>query len=367
MTQPHDGQHLDRARTEFRLGELFSGPGGIGLGATSARISDPAYRIVHQWSNDYDADTCRTYATNITGDPEHPSVVHGDVRTLDYDRLADLGDIDGLAFGFPCNDFSQVGERRGLEGTYGPLYSYGIKALERFQPAFFVAENVGGLASSRQRQAFERILADMRGAGYRITPHLYRFEQYGVPQARRRIIIVGIRQDLDVEFTVPSPEPYADVDVSVRTALAGIPADATHQELTRQSAAVVERLKLIQPGQNAFTAQLPPRLQIKTKTQISQIYRRLHPDLPSYTVTGSGGGGTHVYHWDQPRALTNRERARLQTFPDWFQFVGSKESVRKQIGMAVPVDGARVIFEAILMCFAGEDYPGIEPSFTDAG
>lgn len=353
----------DEGRTVFRLGELFSGPGGIGTGAATARITDPTYRVEHQWANDYDEDTCKTYALNVMGDIDSDRVIHGDIRTLDYDRLKALGDIDALAFGFPCNDYSQVGERLGLAGTFGPLYTYGVKALEIFEPAFFVAENVGGLASNKEGQAFKQILADMRAAGYRLVPHLYRFEQYGVPQARHRIIIVGIRDDLDVTFRVPSPAPFADADVSVRTALSGIPRTATHQELTRQSATVVERLELIKPGQNAFTADLPERLQIKTKTKISQIYRRLHPDKPSYTVTGSGGGGTHVYHWKEPRALTNRERARLQTFPDTFEFVGSKESVRKQIGMAVPADGAKVIFEAILKSFAGEDYEAVESSF----
>ncbi len=84
-----------------------------------------------------------------------------------------------------------------------------------------------------------------------------------------------------------------------------------------------------------------------SNAKISQVYRRLMPDKPSYTVTGSGGGGTHVYHWSENRALTNRERARLQAFPDDFLFLGGKESVRKQIGMAVPPKGAKVIFEAI--------------------
>ncbi|KMK74104.1 cytosine methyltransferase [Kocuria rhizophila] len=335
------------------------------MGAKSAKIDNPAYKIVHQWANDFDVDTCRTYARNVCGDVQSPSVVHGDIRTLDYRKLQELGDIDGLAFGFPCNDFSQVGERKGFEGTFGPLYTYGIKALNIFKPAFFLAENVGGLSSNKEGDAFAQILLDMREAGYKLTPHLYKFEQYGVPQARHRIIIVGIREDLGLTFKVPSPAAYADKDVSVRTALSGIPKGASHQELTRQSTTVVERLKRIKPGQNAFTANLPEELQIKTKTKISQIYRRLHPDKPSYTVTGSGGGGTHVYHWEEPRALTNRERARLQTFPDWFQFEGSKESVRKQIGMAVPVEGARLIFEAILKAFAGEDYEWVEPSFTE--
>ena len=94
--------------------------------------------------------------------------------------------------------------------------------------------------------------------------------------------------------------------------------------------------------------------------KISQIYRRLHPDKPSYTVTGSGGGGTHVYHYEEPRALTNRERARLQTFPDDFIFEGTKESVRKQIGMAVPVRGAQVVFEALFKTLSGKSYPSIE-------
>ena len=96
--------------------------------------------------------------------------------------------------------------------------------------------------------------------------------------------------------------------------------------------------------------------------RLSQIYRRLDSKKPSYTITGSGGGGTHVYHWKESRALTNRERARLQTFPDDFVFCGSKESVRKQIGMAVPCDGAQVILEALLKTFEGIEYESVEPS-----
>jgi DNA (cytosine-5)-methyltransferase 1 len=120
---------------------------------------------------------------------------------------------------------------------------------------------------------------------------------------------------------------------------------------------VVERLKYIKAGQNIWEAVLPKHLQLNVKgARMSQIYKRLHPDKPAYTVTGSGGGGTHIYHWSENRALTNRERARLQTFPDDFIFEGSKESVRKQIGMAVPVKGAQVIFEALLKTFAGIPY-----------
>ena len=122
----------------------------------------------------------------------------------------------------------------------------------------------------------------------------------------------------------------------------------------------------IRPGENAFTADIPERLKLNISgAKISQIYKRLDPEKPAYTVTGSGGGGTHIYHWEEPRALTNRERARLQTFPDDFVFVGSKESVRKQIGMAVPCRGAQIIFAAILKSFAGIPYESMPANIEE--
>lgn len=101
-----------------------------------------------------------------------------------------------------------------------------------------------------------------------------------------------------------------------------------------------------------------------TKARMSHIYRRLDAERPSYTITGSGGGGTHVYHWREHRALTNRERAKIQSFPDKFKFIGLKEEVRKQIGMAVPPEGAKIIFKAILDTFAGNDYDSVPASYS---
>lgn len=344
---------------KFRLGELFCGPGGLALGAISAKIEDSEYEIIHKWANDYDLDTCKTYIRNICPTDEE-SVICGDVRKLDIETL---GDIDALAFGFPCNDFSVVGEQKGFNGTFGPLYTYGVKVLKRYQPLWFLAENVGGLKSANDGRAFEKIKEDLIDAGYRIYPNLYKFEEYGVPQARHRMIIVGIHKDLPYEFKIPSTKPYKNIDVRCKTAIEvpPIPEDAFNNELTRQSAQVVERLSYIRPGQNAFTADIPEHLQLNVKgAKISQIYKRLDPEKPAYTVTGSGGGGTHIYHYSEPRALTNRERARLQTFPDDYIFEGSKESVRKQIGMAVPSKGAKIIFEAILKTFAGIEYESME-------
>lgn len=351
---------MNKKVTKFKLGELFCGPGGLALGATRASIDDASYRIIHKWANDYDQSTCETYTRNICPDaPE--SVKCGDVRTLDIDSL---GEIDALAFGFPCNDFSVVGEQKGFDGKFGPLYSYGIKVLEKYHPQWFLAENVGGLKSANEGKAFLKIQEDMIAAGYRIYPNLYKFEEYGVPQARHRMIIVGIRSDLPYEFKIPSTKPYKDCDVTCKTAIEvpPIPNDAPNNELTKQSAKVVERLKHIKEGENAWTADLPVELKLNVGgAKLSQIYKRLDSTKPAYTVTGSGGGGTHIYHYSEPRALTNRERARLQTFPDDYIFEGTKESVRKQIGMAVPARGAQIIFEAILKTFAGIPYDYMDP------
>jgi DNA (cytosine-5)-methyltransferase 1 len=351
----------------LKLGELFCGPGGLGLAAKNAIVVDSKgekHTFSHAWANDYDASTCETYRRNIT--PNHPhSVICKDVRDLLVETVEEISTIDGLAFGFPCNDFSLVGEQRGMDGVYGPLYSYGVKMLHHFKPLFFLAENVSGLNSANDGKAFSVILDELFEAGYNVVPHLYKFEDYGVPQARHRIIIVGIRADQNLCFRVPVP--FTTPRKTSRDAIENppIPMDASNNEYTRQSEQVIARLKHIKPGQNAFNATIPEHLRLNVKNvTMSQIYRRLDPDKPAYTITGSGGGGTHVYHWCEDRALTNRERARLQTFPDDFIFSGSKENVRRQIGMAVPPQGAQIIFEAILKTFAQIEYPSRECNIT---
>lgn len=356
----------------FRKGELFNGPGGLALGAKLAGFTHPEtgeeWRIEHVWSNDYDVASCQTYRYNICGDLDDPSVHECPVEKLPIGNKDILGDIDCLVFGFPCNDFSVVGEHKGIHGKFGGLYTYGVKVLKLYQPKFFVAENVGGLKSANDGQAFIKILTELEESGYEITPHLYKFEEYGVPQARHRIIIVGIRNDLaqkGIKFKVPAPTtPSSSDHKTARQAIEEppIPEDAPNHEMPRHTKKVKEMLSYIPPGENAWYPGIPENLRLKVKgARLSSIYKRLDPDRPAYTVTGSGGGGTHMYHWSEPRALTNRERARLQTFPDDFVFFGNKEQVRKQIGMAVPPEGAKIVFEAILKTFAGIPYESVEP------
>lgn len=355
---------------KLMLGELFSGPGGIATGAMQA-ADECDVDFGHAWAVDYDRDSCLTYARNIlssTG-PELPvTILNKSVTDVEFSALSK---IHALAFGFPCNDFSMVGEKKGTSGKFGPLYTYGVKALKAHEPLFFVAENVGGLRSSKTatgESALAMIIRELRGVGpgYRVYPHYYKFEDYGVPQTRHRVILVGIRKDLAERIDYKIPEPtHIGKHVPVSKALDGIIAgdmSLKNNEFTKQSSAVVARLKCIKPGENAWNSTIKdPKLRLNVKNvRMSQIYRRLHPDHPSYTVTGSGGGGTHVYHWSEPRALTNRERAAIQTFPEKYEFIGSKESVRKQIGMAVPPLGACVVFKSILLTLLGKKYDSVD-------
>ncbi len=352
----------------FKLGELFCGPGGLALGAEKAIVKDSknnmTFHMESVWATDYHEDTCKTYKKNI----KNSNVICGDIVELMQDStfLNSLKPIDAFAYGFPCNDFSIVGESKGMDGNFGGLYKYGIDIMNKFKPKFFLAENVGGLTSANEGKAFHKILNDLKdsGNGYELTVHKYRFEEYGVPQKRHRIIIVGIDKKFGLKFKVPSPttkETYVSIKDTFEKE--PIPEDAYNHEVTNQSATVVERLKYIKPGENIWQTKLPKHLQLNVKgAKMSQIYRRLHPDHPSYTITGSGGGGTHGYHYKEHRALTNRERARIQTFPDDFIFVGKKESVRRQIGMAVSPLMSQILFESILKTFAEIDYDSISPN-----
>ena len=316
------------------LGELFCGAGGMALGAALNG------RFGHAWAIDNNPDACATFESNITA----RMVSCQDVRDVDF---ASLPDIDGLVGGFPCNDFSKVGKQKGRAGEYGVLYKAMVDCLKAKQPKFFVAENVSGLSSSGDD--LQVIVEDMRQVGYDVFCHTYKFEMHGVPQRRHRIIFTGWRQDLNV--TSYEQAPYTcNEPVTASEALEGIPANAANHEMPSHSPIVTERLSLIQPGQNVFNANLPERLRLNYRSGVlmSHMYRKLRPDRPAHTVTGSGGGGTSMYHWSENRALTNRERARLQTFPDWFAFTGGLGSVRKQIGMAVPPVGAAAVFARVV-------------------
>jgi len=393
----------------FLLGELFCGPGGLALGAKLAlpqkSKNGKTFSILHGWGVDKDENAIATYNANNLGEGVVSDAISF-VESKNDDKKSNLKEFDkisALAFGFPCNDFSLVGKQKGFEGTFGNLYQAGITAIKKMNPDWFVAENVSGIHSANSGKAFKKILSELNKAGkhgYELSVHLYKFEDYGIPQYRHRYIIVGIRKDYGLKFKIPSPT-HINSHITVKQKLSEPYEHPIHNnEMTKQSKNVIDRLNFIPPWENAWyldkllglskekryaeLSQIPwfdKTIKHMSETEIinnitncklnctrarmSHIYKRLHPNKPSYTITGSGGGGTHVYHWEDCRALTNRERARLQGFPDSFIFKGSKEHVRKQIGMAVPPIGAKIIFESILKLFAGITYPFVGESYRN--
>ncbi len=320
---------------------LFSGCGGMDLPFHKA-----GFKVV--WAIDSNADACRTFRRNIAD-----VIVHDRIENINISQVPDTDLITG---GFPCQDFSMIWKRPGLEGERGNLYTYFLKFVQAKKPKAFIAENVKGLLSANNYKAIQRIISDFETIepGYLVKPKLYNFAEYGVPQFRERVLLVGIRKDTGFNFIHPQPEYGLNRLYPYRTAseaLAGVETVSDNNEHQKIQPRTVEILKRIKPGGN-FT-DIPKDSEYYVKGMISHVYRRLHPDQPSTTIIAGGGGGTWGYHYDEPRALTNRERARLQSFPDDFMFEGSFTEVRRQIGNAVPPDGIVALVKALIPLFLG--------------
>ena len=236
----------------FKLAEFFSGPGGIGYGAGLSKVKGSS--IEHAWASDYDQDSCRTYKRNIKTKAIFCEKVEIFFSLVDKKKII-LPKFDCFAYGFPCNDFSNVGEQLGFKGKFGPLYSYGVELINRYHPKWFVAENVGGIKSSNEGKSFTKILKDLEeaGKGYDLTVHKYKFEEYGIPQARHRIIIVGIKKELKLKFKVPKPTFKT---MTSKEALSNIPKNAFNNELTNNSKQVIERLKYIKDSSDQWIKSL---------------------------------------------------------------------------------------------------------------
>ena len=352
----------------LKIAELFCGAGGFAEGAKRAGFK-------HIWGVDIHKDSCETFKNNQKCEAFHEKIEDFSKPKRLKKVKKDFGKINGLLFGFPCNDFSLVGKKEKMEGKFGGLYKYACKVLNFFEPDFFVAENVTSLSkklkfnSSEQvlvknvfdkeklqnqnYQNFKKIMGDLANCskhGYRIYADNYKFEEYGIPQTRHRIILVGFREDYfrKNKINFQKPEKNKGPQKTCKEALDEIPDGMEHTEKTKHDERVIRRLKKTAEGKNVWDlGDDKDGLPGVKKARMSHIYKRLDSSKPAYTVTGSGGGGTHVYHYKENRALTNRERATLQTFPFTYNFVGGKESIRRQIGMAVPVLGAEKIMKAV--------------------
>jgi len=380
-----------------RVVSLFCGAGGMDLGFERA-----GYEVV--WANDIDYWAVETYKRNFP----KTKVVCGDIRNID-DR--DIPDCDIVIGGFPCQDFSVLGgsTRKGIMAKRGKLYKEFVRIVKAKKPKIFVAENVKGILSANKGLAikiikhdFEHIFSldtkknteefsleeiNLWDSGslfsinntqayqkdYFVFIDLYRFVEYGVPQFRERVLIIGIRRDIyedkktpfkKVEGFLKIPEMYVTSgDVLEGKIIYSVPVSEVpfNNEKPKMKQKTIEMLKHIPEGGNY--KDLPKELAVKGL--MSNIYRRLHRNKPSPTIIANGGGGTWGYHYEEPRALTNRERARLQTFPDEFVFEGPVGEVRKQIGNAVPPLGILPVALALKRYLISDYQPDEDPYYKN--
>ena len=322
---------------------LFSGCGGLDLGFHQA-----GYETV--WANDFSHWACESFRKNI-GDV----IVEGDIEQIDPNDPT-IPDCDIILGGFPCQDFSMIWKQPGLEGERGNLYKSFLRFVNAKKPKVFVAENVKGLLTANKKKAIQQIITDFENCGYYVQAKLYNFAEFGVPQFRERVLIVGVRLDTGFDFHHPEPTHGENTDhgllpyVTAGQAISDIPENASNHEKLKISEQTKKRLDLIPEGGNY--SDIPRDHPLYVKSMLSLVYRRMHRDKPSTTIIAAGGGGTWGYHFPEPRAFTNRERARLQSFPDNFEFIGSTTEVRRQIGNAVPPQGVVELAKAILPIFS---------------
>ena len=309
----------------MRMISLFSGCGGMDLGFHLSGFDI-------KWANDLDKMACNTYAKNIGN-----HIVHGDITQIDYKQIPDADLVIG---GFPCQDFSMIWKRGGINTDRGNLYKNFVEIVSLKNPLMFVAENVKGILTANKKKAINTIIEDFSRTGkygYNTTPYLVNFADYGAPQLRERVLIIGVRKDIGKFFKIPSPTHSPENYISAKEALKGVEKVDHNNEHQNIKESTIQKLKMIPPGGN-FT-DIPKDSPYYVKGMISHVYRRLHPDKPSTTIIAAGGGGTWGYHYKEPRPLTNRERARLFGYPDDFVFDGSITDVRRQIGNSVPPAG----------------------------
>lgn len=316
-------------RKQPRLVSMFSGCGGMDLGFQQA-----GYDIV--WANDINPDACSTYRANI-GD-----IIEGDVTSL---PAPDLGDIDVLTSGFPCQPFSNAGTRKGVADPRGRLYENTMDFVEKILPRAVVFENVRGLLSTKvdDHLLIDVLEGKLRSLGYQVTHRLLNFSHFGVPQKRIRVVVIGVRDTNKFEHAYP--EITTGKDLTIGAALAGLTDEHPNQtELLRLNPQALHYGAMIPPGGSWKSLPydvLPDRWKHirdnMKRYHYPNFFRRCAEHEISGTITAAfKPENAGVWHPVESRILSVREIARIQSFPDDFVFEGrTVKSKYQQIGNAV--------------------------------
>lgn len=299
----------------YEIISLFSGCGGLDLGFTGGftylnkKYARRKFKI--KWANDIDGPSCETFKRNFGHD-----IVHDDINVLlAKDKIPKRADV--VLGGFPCQDFSLAGKRKGFKNKKrGLLYQSMVEVVKKIKPLVFVAENVKGLLSMKTpsgKKAIEVIKKDFEKIGYHVSSHLYLAADYGVPQSRERIVIVGTNKKKGLpkfthrkETPIKSKRSWVILDKAI-----GDLENRKEGELANHFWSKAQMFKGTQG--NTYVA----------RDKIGPTMRAEHH-------------GNIEWHWNKRRRLSAREAARIQSFPDDFIFYPSTSSAYKQIGNAVP-------------------------------
>lgn len=296
---------------------LFSGAGGLDLGLRMA-----GNHLI--WANDFDKNACETYRHNVGKE-----ILCGDITRID---IKNIPDCDVVVGGFPCQGFSMANLRRTIDDERNALYKFYYKVIAEKKPSFFIAENVKGILSLGGGSVIKQILADFESAGYTVELHLVNMADYGIPQTRQRVVIVGqnkkkVGENLIFRF------PKATYSKGGKDGLK--PWKSIHEALD----------KFPDPDMpNSIVNHIYSKYKVVYRNFTA--HRKTDPNYPSPTILARGngkGGVCAIPHYNGKRRLTIRESAAIQTFPDNFEFFGSMGSCYRQIGNAVPVQFAKLL------------------------
>lgn len=300
----------------MKIISLFSGAGGLDLG-----LIQSGHEVV--WANDIDKDAVETYKKNIG-----PHIVLSDIRNID---IHSIPNADVIVGGFPCQGFSLANLKRSAEDERNFLYKFFYETIKIKQPKFFIAENVRGILSLEKGAVIQQIISDFENAGYITNVHLVNMADYGIPQSRFRVFIIGQHIDLSDKFLFRFPETSHSKGVSenkknwvsIKVAIDSLPNPDEDNDCLNH---IYSNYKV---NFRNFTG-----------------HRETNPNKPSPTILARGngkGGVCAIPHYNGTRRLTIRESARIQTFPDNFKFYGSMNSCYRQIGNAVPVEFSKIL------------------------
>lgn len=311
-----------KKKTRFTSIELFAGAGGLALGMENAGIKHKLLVEIDKYA-----------AATLKHNRPKWNVSCADAREASYAGLS----ADIVTGGFPCQAFSFAGNQMGFEDARGTLFFELARCIKDVRPKIAVGENVRGLLTHDNGKTLRAMLSILNDLGYRVAYRVLRAQYLDVPQKRERLVIIAVRKDLDLPILFPKETDYT---VSMREALADVPLSLGQEYPKRKH----EVMKLVPPG--GYWRDLPIKIQ---KTYMGGSFflgggktgmaRRLSWDEPSLTLTCSPAQKqTERCHPEETRPLNVREYARIQTFPDEWQFQGSTNAQYKQIGNAVPVN-----------------------------